>query len=323
VHLASPLAAFAIEVLATLELDDPAYVVDAVSVVEAVLEDPRQVLLAQQDAARAAAIARMKADGVEYDERIERLDAVTWPRPLAELVDACFATYRAEHPWIDAVPSPKSIVREMLEGGDTFATFVRRYRLDRSEGLVLRYLSDAWRALDGTVPVAARTPALVDVIDWLRAMIRATDATLLDEWELLAHGATTARDEVGAPVAGPATPPAAWRTAVRTAAFGWVQLLATRSDDALAARTGWTTARLTDAMAPYWAAYDSIGLDADARSSAYFSLDQHPGRWVITQRLADPDGDGEWRFVASVDLAAALEEGAPSLVLDELGTLVR
>ena len=316
-RLSAPLAAFAIEVAGTLDPDDASYVLDAVSVVEAVLEDPRQVLLAQQDAARAAAVAQMKADGVEYEERIERLDKITWPQPLAELIDACFTTYRRSHPWIDAWPAPKSIVREMIESGDTFATFVRRYRLERSEGLLLRYLSDAWRTLSGTLPLVVIKDQLGDVIDWLGALIRATDATLLEEWETLARGAPGERDEAAPPpIAGP---PAAWRTTVRTAAFGWVELLATRRYDALAGRTGWPAEQLAEATEPYWAEYDEIGIDGDARATTYLELRDEPGRWVITQRLADPSGDGEWRLIATVDLAAALAEGAPELRLESLG----
>ncbi|QRN79352.1 MAG: DUF3516 domain-containing protein, partial [Nocardiopsis sp. BM-2018] len=141
-RFSSPLATFAIEVIATLDRDDPTYVLDVVSVIESVLDDPRQVLFAQHDAARSAAVAQMKADGVEYEERMRRLDEVTHPKPLAELLAACFETYRTAHPWTEAEPSPKAVLREMLEGGDTFATFVKRYRLERSEGLVLRYLTD-------------------------------------------------------------------------------------------------------------------------------------------------------------------------------------
>lgn len=319
VRLSSPLAPFAIEVVATLDPGDPGYVLDVVSVVESILDDPRQILLAQLDAAKSAAMAQMKADGVEYEERIERLEKITWPRPLAELLDACFATYVAQHPWIGRQPSPKSIVREMLESGDTFATFVRRYRLDRSEGLLLRYLSDVWRTLDRTLPPAAITDAIEDVIEWLGAMIRATDATLLDEWEMLARGSVTERDEVPSPPVGPARPPAAWRTLVRTAAFGWVELLAARSYATLADRCDWAAADLEAAMAPYWAEYDAILIDADARSASSFELREEPDRWTVVQRLADPEGDGEWRLVATVDIPTALEEGAPTLVMDALG----
>ena len=116
---------FAIEVIATLDRDDPSYVVDVVSVVESVLDDPRQILHAQQHAARGVEVARLKAERVEYEERMERLEGITWPRPLADCSRRCVVTYREHHPWIAEDPSPKSILREMLESGDSFATFVR------------------------------------------------------------------------------------------------------------------------------------------------------------------------------------------------------
>ncbi len=318
-RFSAPLVPFAIEVLATFDREDPAYLLDAISVVESILDDPRQVLFAQQHAAKAAEVARLKAEGVPYEERMERLDAVTWPRPQAELLESCFEVYRGRHPWVAEAPSPKSVLREMLESGDTFATFVRRYRLERSEGLVLRYLTDAWRTLDRSLPDDAYTDALEDVVEWLGALLRATDATLLDEWTRLAglpvhdHLAPEAHTLV------PAGPPPAWRTAVRTAAFGWVELLARRAHTALAERSGWTVESIDAAMADYWAEYAAIEVDADARSSAQFALTEAPDRWTVVQRLVDPAGDGEWRFVATVDLADARADGAPSLVLDQLG----
>ena len=318
-RFSAPLMPFAIEVVASIDRDDPAYVVDVISVVESVLDDPRQILNAQLFAAKGVEVARLKSEGVEYDQRMELLEAVTWPKPLAELLDTCFTQYLSHHPWVEQTPSPKSILREMLEGGDTFATFVRRYRLERSEGLVLRYLTDAWRTLDRSLPDDAYTETLEDVVEWLGALVRATDATLLDEWAVLAGKPVHDHLALDAPAATRAGPPAAWRTAVRTAAFGWVELLATRSYAVLAERSGWTTQQLFEAMAPYWAEYDRVDIDADARSAQQFSLADEPGRWVITQRLADPDGNGEWRFVAFVDLDAAMGEGAPMLVLDQLG----
>ena len=116
-----------------------------------------------------------------------------------------------------------------------------------------------------------------------------------------------------------AGPPPAWRTAVRTAAFGWVELLARRAHTVLAERSGWTVESIDAAMADYWAEYGAIEVDADARSSAQFTLTEAPDRWTVVQRLVDPAGDGEWRFVAIVDLADARADGAPTLVLDQLG----
>ena len=320
-RFSAPLMPFAIEVVSTFDHDDPAYVLDVVSVVEAVLDDPRQILYAQQNAAKGAEVARLKAEGVEYEERMERLESISWPMPLKELLDECFQPYRARHPWVAEGPSPKSILREMLESGDTFASFVRRYRLDRSEGLLLRYLTDAWRTLDRSLPDDVYDDTLEDVIEWLGALIRATDATLLDEWTLLAGKPVHDHQAPEALTSIDTGPPPAWRTAVRTAVFGWVELLARRGHDALAERTGWESWRIRDAMAPYWAEYDSIGIDADARSAAYFELIEAPGTWTVVQRLADPAGDGEWCLTATVDLAAAMADGAPTLVLDRLGPL--
>jgi len=323
-RLSSPLTAFGIEVVATLDREDPQYVLDVVSVIESTLEDPRQILMAQRDAARAAAIAQMKAEGVQYEERIERIEKVTWPMPLAELIDSCFETYRAHHPWVFTAPSPKSVLREMLESGDTFSTIVRRYRLERSEGLMLRYLTDAWRALDRGLPEEAFTPGLEDVIDWLTAMIRATDASLLDEWTRLSGGEVLDREApeaLDALAVVPAGPPASWKTTVRTAAFGWVELLAAMNHETLSQRCGWTVESLIAAIGPYWQSYDRIEIDADARSGQWFHLEEQPTRWVITQRLSDPLGDHDWCITAEVDLAAAIEEGAPLLQMVGLGPL--
>ena len=319
-RFSAPLMPFAIEMVATFDRDDPAYVLDVVSVVEAVLDDPRQILYAQQNAAKGAEVARLKAEGVPYEERVERIESITWPMPLQELIDACFASYRGRHPWVAEGPSPKSIVREMLESGDTFASFIRRYRLDRSEGLLLRYLTDAWRTLDRSLPDDVYNDALEDIVEWLGALIRATDATLLDEWARLAG--QPVHDHQAPDALKVATgPPAAWRTAVRTTAFAWVELLARRSYGVLADRCGWDQLRLRDAMASYWGEYDSMGIDADARSAQFFRLVEEPGRWRIEQTLADPAGDGEWRLVATVDLDAAMAEGAPTLTLESLGRL--
>ncbi|MFM7253236.1 MAG: DEAD/DEAH box helicase [Ilumatobacteraceae bacterium] len=317
-RLSMPLAPFAIEVVASFDHDEPSYELDVISVIESILDDPRQVLYAQQNAAKAAAVARMKAEGVPYEERMERLESVSWPQPLHELLSACIDTYRSQHPWVGEGPSPKSIVREMIESGDTFDSFVQRYRLDRSEGLVLRYLTDAWRALDRSLPDDAYTERLEDIIEWLGTLIRATDSTLLDEWTMLAgrprhdHGEQAPLDPS---VAGP---PASWRTVVRNAAFGWVELLARRAHGELAARAGCDESVVDAAMQPYWNEHDSIGIDATARSAAYFTLVEEPSTWRIEQTLMDPEDSREWCVVATVDIDEAIVDGAPALRLESI-----
>ena len=317
-RFAAPLMPFAIEVVATLDRDDPAYHLDVVSVIEGVLDNPMPLLMAQRDAVRGAEVARMKSEGIPYEERMALLDGVTWPQPLRDLLDGCFAEYRAHHPWVEAEPAPKSILREMLESGESFGGYIHRYKAQRSEGLLLRYLTDAWRTLDRSLTDDAYTDMLEDVIEWLGALIRATDASLLDEWVLLTGKPAHDHLEPVTPAAA-VGPPRAWRTAARTAAFGWVELLAARRYALLADRTGWTSERLRAAMAPYWDEYDGIGIDADARATRWFTLTEEPGRWIVRQQLADPAGDGAWSLTAEVDLADAADAGVPTLRLVALG----
>src|SRR5688572_8574757 len=146
----------------------------------------------------------MKAEGIEYEERMELLEGVTYPKPLEELLEHAFEVYVRSNPWAaDAHLSPKSVVREMWEQAFTFREFVRSYQLTRAEGAVLRYLSDAVKALRSGVPAAARTEEVVDLVEWLGELVRQVDSSLLDEWEAL-----TSPDEhsPAAPVAVPARP---------------------------------------------------------------------------------------------------------------------
>jgi superfamily II RNA helicase len=316
-RFAAPLMPFAIEVISTLDREDPRYHLDVVSVIESVLDDPRQILFAQKDMVVQAEIARMKSEGIPYEERITKLDHLTWPQPQSELINGCFDEYKQHHPWVETDPSPKGILLEMLENGETFGGFIHRYKLERSEGLFLRYLTDAWRTLDRSLPDGAYTDMLEDVIVWLGSLIRATDASLLDEWTQLS-GAPALHDT--APVVDPVWgAPKAWRTTVRTAAFSWVELLARRSYGQLAARTGWSASQFANAMEPFWADHEWIGIDAKARAAEMFTITETPTEWTIRQQLADPAGDGDWSFTATVDVAEAIEAGAPTLKLVSLG----
>lgn len=184
--LNQPLSAFALAVIDLLDPQAPDHVLDIVSVIEATLDDPRPVLLAQQFHARGEAVAQMKADGIDYEERMELLEDVTWPQPLRELLLAAFETVRQSNPWLrEEDLSPKSVVRDLYERAMTFGEFVAFYQLSRAEGVVLRYLSDAYKALRSTVPDAVKTEAFVDLQEWLGEVVRQTDSSLLDEWEAL------------------------------------------------------------------------------------------------------------------------------------------
>ncbi len=185
-RLNQPLGLFAVEAISVLDRDAPDYHLQALSVAESVLEDPLAVLLAQRDAARDELMTRMKEEGVEYEERMARLAEVTWPKPEAEFIEPAFDTFARHHPWVGHLrPSPKSVVRDMVEHADTFNQYVSRYGLKRSEGLVLRYLTDCYKALVQTVPAAAVDDRLAEVIEWLGELVREVDSSLLDEWERL------------------------------------------------------------------------------------------------------------------------------------------
>ncbi|GGL44839.1 DUF3516 domain-containing protein [Phycicoccus endophyticus] len=320
--LNQPLSAFALAALELLDRESPDYALDVVSVIEATLDDPRPVLLAQQFEARGEAVAAMKADGLEYEERMEALEEVTWPRPLADLLDQALRTYRRSHPWVDPRDlSPKSVVREMFERAMTFGELVAHHKLARAEGVLLRYLTDAYRALRSTVPLSARTEELDDLVEWLGEVVRHTDSSLLDEWEALTHPTQTAEDEVRPTPEGRALSanPRALRVMVRQSMFRRVELLALGRYEALAALDGGlSAAQWQDAAAGYLAEYGEVGAGPDARGPALFHVEQRDGTWAVTQILQDPEGDHDWRITAELDLAATDEAGEPALVVTGL-----
>ncbi|WP_106848808.1 RNA helicase [Blastococcus sp. Marseille-P5729] len=339
--LNQPLAHFA---LAALELLDPAresYPLDVVSVVESVLEAPRAILFAQQDAAKREAVAELKADGVEYDERMRLLDDITWPRPLADELAAAYELYRQGHPWMpEHAVDPKSIVREMYEQAMGFHDFISRYQLARSEGLLLRYLTDAYRTLRQTVPESARTPELDDIEAWLRETVRQVDSSLLDEWTALADpsAAAATREEA---VSGP--PPLSsqervLKVMVRSAMLARVQHISLDRVDALVAADAtaagkcdpprepvMTRAAWDAALDAYYDEHESLIADGDARSLANLRIEPASGPqpggdpdidarlWNVRQTLLDPEGNRDWVVDAVVDLDAT--DAAGELVL--------
>ena len=179
--LDQPLSPFLLAALELLDPESETYALDVISMVEATLEDPWQILRAQQRVARDRAMSEMKAEGVDYDERMERLQEVTYPKPLEELLEPAFEQYCEKVPWArDFALSPKSVLRDMIETASDFKEYVGRYNVARSEGLFLRYLSEAYRALDRTVPPDKRDERLVDIIPWLGLVVRTVDSSLVD-----------------------------------------------------------------------------------------------------------------------------------------------
>jgi len=324
--LNQPLAPLALAALELLDRDSPEYALDAVSVIESILDNPRQVLSAQQFKAKGEAVQAMKSDGIEYDERMELLEQVTYPKPLQELLEGAYETYRRGHPWVaDHELEPKSVVRDLFERAMTFTEYVSFYNLARSEGLVLRYLADAYRTLRQTIPAEAKTEELGDLIEWLGELVRQVDSSLIDEWEQLRNPS----DDPTKPVAPPEPPSVtrnvrAFTILVRNALFRRVELAALRrwyDLGELDSADGWTAEAWQDALADYFEEYDAIGTGPDARGPAMLMITKDPTVWSVRQILADPEGHHDWGISAEVDLAASDEAGYAVVTITDVGQL--
>ncbi len=325
--LNQPLSPFALAVIDLLDPQAASYALDVISVIEATLEDPRPVLSAQEHRARGEAIGAMKAEGIEYDERMELLEAITYPKPLEELLDAAFETYRASQPWAaDFELRPKSVVRDLYENAMTFNEYVGFQGIARSEGMLLRYLSDAFRAIRQTIPESAKTEEIQDLIEWLGELVRQVDSSLLEEWEELSHPGAAHDDEPVVPPPPPSvvTNERAFRVLVRNELFRRVQLAAFDDAEALGeldAESGFDARRWGEALDAYYAVHDHIGTDADARSSAMLMIEKSPEVWTVRQILADPAGDHDWGITAVVDLAESAEQGVAVIRITDVGEL--
>lgn len=331
--LNQPLSTFALAAFDLLDAESPSYALDMVSVVESTLDDPRQILAAQQNKARGEAIGQMKADGMEYEERMERLQEVTYPKPLEELLVHAYNVYRTSHPWVGDHPvSPKSVIRDMYERAMTFTEFTSHYELARTEGIVLRYLAGAYKALDHTIPDDLKSEDLQDLIAWLGELVRQVDSSLLDEWEQLANPEVETAEQAAerADQVKPVTANArAFRVLVRNAMFRRVELAALDNVAALGeldGDAGWDEDAWGEAMDDYWDEYDDLGTGPDARGPKLLIIEADEentahGLWRVRQIFADPNGDHDWGISAEVDLAASDEEGRAVVRVTAVGQL--
>ncbi|HUH53952.1 MAG TPA: DUF3516 domain-containing protein [Microbacteriaceae bacterium] len=328
--LNQPLSPFALAAIELIEPDSPEYVLDVISVIEATLENPRAILREQEHRARGEAIAAMKAEGIEYEERMERVEEVTYPKPLEELLGEAFDAYTKEVPWArDYELSPKSIVRDMIERAFNFRDLVSFYGLGRSEGVVLRYLSDAYKALSNTVPPTAKTDELEEIIVWLGELVRQVDSSLLDEWEALQNPETAeislAKPEefdLGPPVTSLIANERAFKVMVRNALWQRVQAAAFERYDSLRELDSphFVEARWREALDEYYAEHDAIEIDAEARSAKYCEIETTTDHWRFRQVLVDPDNNLDWAITGIVNLAESEETGEPVIVVQNVST---
>ena len=321
--LNQPLSPFALAFLSLLDPESETYTLDVISTFEAILDDPRQLLQAQQNNERSEEIAALKAEGVDYTERMAIIEDVTYPKPLEVELEEAFSTFCEGNPWAkEFEPSPKSVVRDMIEHAMTFSDLIATYGLARSEGVVLRYLTDAWRTLSHSIPDAYMNDELEDITVWLGEMIRQVDSSLIDEWAHMAdEDSPISREALDRELAfGVEDPNAltanrrAFTIMVRNFFFRLTELFAYEKEDQLATMLDYLdpadTVDWPAAMDDYFDEYDDLDLGANARGPEYFRLGDTTSRaWRVTQIIKDPEGDNAFQLHGVVDLDASDEAG--------------
>jgi hypothetical protein len=326
------LSLYLVETLGLLERESETYVPDLITLVEAILEDPEIILRKQVDKLKQELIAQLKAEGLSYEERMERLEQVTHPKPLGDFINGTFSAFRSKHPWVGGQDiRPKSIGRELFEGYLSFADYVKRYGLQRSEGVLLRYLSQLYKALDQTVPDAAKTEGVWDAIGFFRALVEQTDSSLLEEWEGLLHPEVlvhtrereTAREVLWLRelLADPKT----FSARVRAEMHILVRALANRSwEEAVDLvqqdpDAPWDAERFEEALAPFFEEHGELLFTAEARRHRHTQIRETGDRtWTVTQTLLDPQEENLWAIQGTIDLRRPEAADGPLVRLTQI-----
>lgn len=323
--------------LETLDRLDPAsdsYALDVVTLVESILEDPEQILAKQLDTLKTRKLEELKAQGVEYEERIAELEKLEYPKPLREFVYATFNEFAARHPWIGQENiRPKSVVREMFELYASFDDYVREYDLHRSEGLLLRYLSDVYKTLVQTVPEPYKTDEVLEIIAFLRGILRRVDSSLVDEWESLLAGDAGKGEQAseaapqGVGARDVFRDPRAVVARVRSEVFRLLKALALKNYEEAAKLVRddvddlWTPERFEEVLEPYFEEYGSIRLDREARGANQLLLEwKGPRDLEFRQSILDPQGDNLWVIEGAVRLNEPRPPESPLIEVHRIGT---
>ena len=323
------LALYLVDTLTLLDPASESYALDVLSLVEAILENPRPVLYAQLDKLKGETIEALKAQGMEYEQRMEELDKLEWPKPNRDFIYDTFNAFSERHPWVgEENIAPKSVAREILERFCSFHDYVRDLGLQRFEGVLLRYLSETYRALSKSVPVRFRSEAVDELVASLGGVVRTVDSSLLEEWEEMRSptavppgpavvDAKKARD--------PAADPRAFTARIRAEIHRLLGAFARRDfDEARAALRGdeastWTTERLSAEIAPYFMEHAKILVTPLARSPRMTTLTEvAPRVWEAQQMIVDPEGDEDFAIHTRIDLSEPLAPGQENAPLIEL-----
>jgi hypothetical protein len=324
------LSLYLVETIERLDHGTETYALDAVTLVESIIEDPDIILRRQVDRIKDVLVAKMKSEGVEYEERMKELEKVEHPKPLREFVYDTFNAFAAAHPWVGTENiRPKSIAREMYEKCMGFNDYVVEYGLERSEGLLLRYLSQFVRTLVQNLPAADRDEAVDDVIDYFYALVHMVDASLLEEWEARMEGRqhVPVRDRTEKKKEAPdlAADPRKLKARLRGEMLRLLGCLAkARFAEALEylrpAGEAWTERRLSDALAPFYDEHGAVDLSPRGRRPEHtFVRETGKRTYEVVQRIVAPDGSDDWMLVAEVDLSRPFDEAEPLIELKHVG----
>jgi len=298
------LGIYLLDAIPLLESEAPDYTLNLISLIEAILENPMAVLIKQEDAIKTEMMAQMKRDGVEYEERIERLEEVSWPKPGADFIYSTFNTFIERHKWVgeDGI-KPKCIVREMLESYSSFDDYVRTYKLERSEGVLLRHISEVYKVLAQTVPLSARTEEVEEAELFLLEVLRGVDTSLIDEWEKMRDPdiGEGSGDETAKEVKHPFTRDRkSLLRLVRHQIFEQMKQIERRDFSSAKEFEG--------ELETYFADHASVRLDPEARNLRWTLVeDGEPGELLIEQVLIDPEEKNDWSLHFVVDLPASDE----------------
>jgi hypothetical protein len=332
------LSLFLVEMVPLLDPAQPDYVGDLLSTVESVLEDPGIILRKQADRAKQTALAEMKAERIEYEERMEKLEGIEHPKPLADWLNGNFDRFARMHPWVGRQEiAPKSIGREIWETFSSFGDYVKSYGLERSEGVLLRYLSQLYRTLQQNVPIVAKTEAVEDALGFFRTTIELTDTSLLEEWESMLHPellvrrkeerekvveALWIRELIESSRALAARVRSEMHLLVHALARkNWEEAAERVSAEGLAADSPeiWDAKRFEKALEPFFAEYGTLLDTPESRRHQWTQIRPIGDRqWEVQQTLLDPREDNGWGIRARVDLRRATTVEQPLLRVVEV-----
>ncbi len=311
------LSLFLLEALEHLDPEAPGYALEVLTLVESILENPHAVLRRQLDKAKGDLVAKLKADGVEYEQRMEELERVDFPKPSQDFIYGLFDAFRAKHPWVAGENvRPKSIARDMYEKYASFNEYVAEYGLARSEGVLLRYLTQAYKALVQSVPETFKDEGVRDIEAFLRATLARVDSSLVTEWERMVAGGPVEAVEmlVEPPPVDPAADARAFAARLRAEMQAIVKALADGAfEEAEAAtRAGedpWTAERFEAALESFVQEHGALRFDHAARLAEHTHVrQQSPRVWIVQQTLLSAEGPTDWAVEAEVDLPKPTKE---------------